>query len=65
MPRLLFDGWSYQDYMAVLGSEDEIEELGTELVDVAKVIKLCVCVFNSCKTEQGCRFLFFHSVCLT
>uniref|UniRef100_A0A8D3ARI1 Chitinase domain-containing protein 1 n=1 Tax=Scophthalmus maximus TaxID=52904 RepID=A0A8D3ARI1_SCOMX len=29
VPRLLFDGWSYQDYMSVLGSEDEIEELGT------------------------------------
>uniref|UniRef100_A0A665U9R6 Chitinase domain-containing protein 1 n=1 Tax=Echeneis naucrates TaxID=173247 RepID=A0A665U9R6_ECHNA len=36
VPRLLFDGWSYQDYMNVLGSEDEIEELGSELVDVAK-----------------------------
>uniref|UniRef100_A0AAX7VIP2 Chitinase domain-containing protein 1 n=1 Tax=Astatotilapia calliptera TaxID=8154 RepID=A0AAX7VIP2_ASTCA len=36
VPRLLFDGWSYQDYMAVFGSEDEIDELGTELVDVAK-----------------------------
>ncbi|XP_042351863.1 chitinase domain-containing protein 1 isoform X2 [Plectropomus leopardus] len=36
VPRLLFDGWSYQDYMSVLGSEDEIEELGSELVDVAK-----------------------------
>uniref|UniRef100_A0A3Q3VZE0 Chitinase domain-containing protein 1 n=1 Tax=Mola mola TaxID=94237 RepID=A0A3Q3VZE0_MOLML len=36
VPRLLFDGWSYQDYMSVLASEDEIEELSTELVDVAK-----------------------------
>uniref|UniRef100_A0A672GDT2 Chitinase domain-containing protein 1 n=1 Tax=Salarias fasciatus TaxID=181472 RepID=A0A672GDT2_SALFA len=36
VPRLLFDGWSYQDYMSVLASEDEIEELGSELVDVAK-----------------------------
>uniref|UniRef100_A0A8C4ERG5 Chitinase domain-containing protein 1 n=1 Tax=Dicentrarchus labrax TaxID=13489 RepID=A0A8C4ERG5_DICLA len=36
VPRLLFDGWSYQDYMSVMGSEDEIEELGSELVDVAK-----------------------------
>ncbi|KAG8012699.1 Chitinase domain-containing protein 1 [Nibea albiflora] len=36
VPRLLFDGWSYQDYVSVLGSEDEIEELGSELVDVAK-----------------------------
>lgn len=36
VPRLLLDGWSYQDYMSVLGSEDEIEELATELVDVAK-----------------------------
>lgn len=40
VPRLLFDGWSYQDYMSVLGSEDEIEELGSELVDVAKVSSL-------------------------
>lgn len=39
VPRLLFDGWSYQDYVSVLGSEDEIEELGSELVDVAKVIR--------------------------
>lgn len=37
VPRLLFDGWSYQDYMTVLSSEDEIEELASELVDVAKV----------------------------
>ncbi|XP_061577727.1 chitinase domain-containing protein 1 [Cololabis saira] len=36
VPRLLFDGWSYQDYMNVFGSEDEIEELSNELVDVAK-----------------------------
>ncbi|XP_008310358.1 chitinase domain-containing protein 1 [Cynoglossus semilaevis] len=36
VPRLLLDGWSYQDYMSVLGSEDEIEELSNELVDVAK-----------------------------
>ncbi|XP_061773146.1 chitinase domain-containing protein 1 [Nerophis ophidion] len=36
VPRLLFDGWSYQDYMSVLASEDEIEELGSELVQVAK-----------------------------
>lgn len=39
VPRLLFDGWSYQDYMSVLASEDEIEELASELVDVAKVMK--------------------------
>lgn len=37
VPRLLLDGWSYQDYMNVLASEDEIEELASELVDVAKV----------------------------
>uniref|UniRef100_A0A3B3ZT25 Chitinase domain-containing protein 1 n=1 Tax=Periophthalmus magnuspinnatus TaxID=409849 RepID=A0A3B3ZT25_9GOBI len=37
VPRVLLDGWSYQDYMSVLGSEDEIEELASELVDVAKV----------------------------
>ncbi|KAJ8406623.1 hypothetical protein AAFF_G00301970 [Aldrovandia affinis] len=37
LPRLLFDGWSYQDYTSALDSEDEIEELGRELVEVAKV----------------------------
>ncbi|CAL8325409.1 chitinase domain-containing protein 1 [Gadus morhua] len=36
VPRLLFDGWSYKDYMNVLENEDEIEELASELVDVAK-----------------------------
>ncbi|XP_076863258.1 chitinase domain-containing protein 1 isoform X2 [Brachyhypopomus gauderio] len=36
IPRLLFDGWSYQDYMSVLDSEDEIEEIGREIVEVAK-----------------------------
>ncbi|MBN3315366.1 CHID1 protein, partial [Atractosteus spatula] len=35
-PRLLFDGWSYQDYESVLSSEDEIEELAGEAVEVAK-----------------------------
>lgn len=37
VPRLLFDGWSYQDYMSVLDSEDEIEEITKEIVEVAKV----------------------------
>lgn len=36
VPRVLLDAWSYQDYMSVLGSEDEIEELANELLDVAK-----------------------------
>uniref|UniRef100_A0A671KLC0 Chitinase domain-containing protein 1 n=1 Tax=Sinocyclocheilus anshuiensis TaxID=1608454 RepID=A0A671KLC0_9TELE len=36
IPRLLFDGWSYQDYMSVLDSEDEMEELGREALEVAK-----------------------------
>ncbi|KAK5619526.1 Chitinase domain-containing protein 1 [Crenichthys baileyi] len=36
VPRVFFDGWSYQDYVSVFGSEDEIEELSDELVDVAK-----------------------------
>ncbi|XP_062403385.1 chitinase domain-containing protein 1 isoform X2 [Sardina pilchardus] len=39
LPRLLFDGWSYQDYMSVLDSEDEIEELGREVVEVGKAEK--------------------------
>lgn len=40
VPRLLFDGWSYQDYMSVLDSEDEMEELGREALEVAKVLYL-------------------------
>ncbi|TRY97044.1 hypothetical protein DNTS_001454 [Danionella cerebrum] len=36
LPRLLFDGWSYQDYMSVLDSEDEMEELGREALELAK-----------------------------
>ncbi|XP_057692918.1 chitinase domain-containing protein 1 [Corythoichthys intestinalis] len=36
VPRLLFDDWSYQDYVSVMSSEDEIEELGSVLVQVAK-----------------------------
>ncbi|CAL1595736.1 unnamed protein product [Knipowitschia caucasica] len=36
VPRLLLDGWSYQDYLSVLESEDEIDEMATELIDVAK-----------------------------
>ena len=51
VPRLLFDGWSYQDYMSVLASEGEIEELGSELVDVAKVIEVLhvsVTVISQC-----------------
>ena len=39
VPRLLFDGWSYEDYISVLDSEDEIEELGSEMVDVAEVTR--------------------------
>lgn len=47
VPRVLFDGWSYQDYMSVFGSEDEIEELAGELIDVAKVINVLSLSFNS------------------
>lgn len=48
VPRLLLDGWSYQDYMSVLGSEDEIEELSSELVDVAKVKRKSVLKYHFC-----------------
>lgn len=40
VPRLLFDGWSYQDYVSVLDSEDETEELGREMLEVGKVLYL-------------------------
>ncbi|MBN3294952.1 CHID1 protein, partial [Amia calva] len=35
-PRLLFDGWSYEDYDSALGSEDEIELMAREAVEVAQ-----------------------------
>ncbi|XP_008934247.1 PREDICTED: chitinase domain-containing protein 1 isoform X2 [Merops nubicus] len=36
VPRILFDGWTYQDFMSVFGSEDEIEELSKNMVLLAK-----------------------------
>ncbi|MBN3272765.1 CHID1 protein, partial [Polyodon spathula] len=36
VPRLLFDGWTLQDFESVFQSEDEIEELGKEMVEGAK-----------------------------
>lgn len=37
MPRLLFEDWTHEDFRSVLDSEDEIEELGKTVVQVAKV----------------------------
>lgn len=37
VPRLLFEDWTYDDFQNVLDSEDEIEELGKTVVQVAKV----------------------------
>lgn len=37
VPRILFDGWTYQDFEIVFGSEDEIEELSKNMVLLAKV----------------------------
>ncbi|XP_075784342.1 chitinase domain-containing protein 1 isoform X2 [Pelodiscus sinensis] len=36
VPRILFDGWTYQDFESVFGSEDEIEELSKNMVQIAK-----------------------------
>ncbi|XP_074950609.1 chitinase domain-containing protein 1 isoform X2 [Phalacrocorax aristotelis] len=36
VPRILFDGWTYQDFESVFGSEDEIEELSKNMVLLAK-----------------------------
>ncbi|NWW38932.1 CHID1 protein, partial [Panurus biarmicus] len=36
VPRILFDGWTYQDFDSVFGSEDEIEELSKNMVLLAK-----------------------------
>lgn len=54
VPRLLFDGWSYQDYMSVLDSEDEMEELGREVLEVAKVLYLYA-VSTSCRNDHFYR----------
>ncbi|KAL8170015.1 UNVERIFIED_CONTAM: Chitinase domain-containing protein 1 [Gekko kuhli] len=35
-PRVLFEDWTYQDFESVFGSEDEIEELSSTMVQVAK-----------------------------
>lgn len=37
VPRILFDGWTYQDFESIFGSEDEIEELSKNMVLLAKV----------------------------
>ncbi|NXP69514.1 CHID1 protein, partial [Ramphastos sulfuratus] len=36
VPRMLFDGWTYQDFESVFNSEDEIEELSKNMVLLAK-----------------------------
>ncbi|XP_075283010.1 chitinase domain-containing protein 1 isoform X3 [Opisthocomus hoazin] len=36
VPRVLFEGWTYQDFESVFGSEDEIEELSKNMVLLAK-----------------------------
>ncbi|XP_006877035.1 PREDICTED: chitinase domain-containing protein 1 isoform X2 [Chrysochloris asiatica] len=36
VPRLLFEEWTFDDFRSVLDSEDEIEELGKTMVQVAK-----------------------------
>ncbi|XP_071665120.1 chitinase domain-containing protein 1 isoform X2 [Patagioenas fasciata] len=36
VPRILFDGWTYQDFESVFDSEDEIEELSKNMVLLAK-----------------------------
>lgn len=36
VPRLLFEGWSHEDFRSVWDSEDEIEELSKTMVQVAK-----------------------------
>ncbi|XP_031968476.1 chitinase domain-containing protein 1 isoform X3 [Corvus moneduloides] len=36
VPRIFFDGWTYQDFESVFGSEDEIEELSKNMVLLAK-----------------------------
>jgi len=36
VPRLLFEDWTHEDFRNVLDSEDEIEEVGKTMVQVAK-----------------------------
>lgn len=37
VPRLLFEDWTHEDFRRVWDSEDEIEELGKAVVQVARV----------------------------
>ncbi|KAJ6664989.1 hypothetical protein lerEdw1_005220 [Lerista edwardsae] len=37
VPRILFEDWSYQDFESVFDSEDEIEELSNQMIQVAKI----------------------------
>ncbi|KAJ7331986.1 hypothetical protein JRQ81_014166 [Phrynocephalus forsythii] len=36
VPRILFEGWTYQDFESVFSSEDEIEELANNMAQVAE-----------------------------
>ncbi|XP_066491906.1 chitinase domain-containing protein 1 [Tiliqua scincoides] len=36
VPRILFEDWSYHDFESVFVSEDEIEELSSQMIQVAK-----------------------------
>nr|XP_028590637.1 chitinase domain-containing protein 1 isoform X1 [Podarcis muralis]XP_028590646.1 chitinase domain-containing protein 1 isoform X1 [Podarcis muralis]XP_028590657.1 chitinase domain-containing protein 1 isoform X1 [Podarcis muralis]XP_028590668.1 chitinase domain-containing protein 1 isoform X1 [Podarcis muralis]XP_028590676.1 chitinase domain-containing protein 1 isoform X1 [Podarcis muralis] len=36
VPRILFEGWTYHDFESVFDSEDEIEELSSNLIQIAK-----------------------------
>ncbi|KAM9302190.1 chitinase domain-containing protein 1 [Gastrophryne carolinensis] len=46
VPRVLFDGWTYQDFESVFNSEDEIEDLAETLVQTAKVSKIILYDFQ-------------------
>jgi len=46
VPRILFDGWTGDDYNALFSSEDHIEDCITAIFKFVKVDFLCLSVHN-------------------
>ncbi|XP_074741427.1 chitinase domain-containing protein 1 isoform X3 [Strix uralensis] len=67
VPRILFDGWTYQDFESVFASEDEIEELSKNMVLLAKnenfdgfVVEVWSQLGNQKQTEKSIQLPIFY-----
>ncbi|XP_074698775.1 chitinase domain-containing protein 1 isoform X3 [Strix aluco] len=67
VPRILFDGWTYQDFESVFASEDEIEELSKNMVLLAKnenfdgfVVEVWSQLGNQKQTEKCIQLPIFY-----